>query len=357
MLRMWNGTTVNPIGKFQPTLRNPANGKQTNQTVFVVKENFKPLLGIQAIESLDLITFHSVQLVSSEIMGLCQKYRSVFNDKLGTLPGLCSLSLEMDAKPRILPIRRLPFAIKDKFELELERLLRIGVIVQVEEPTDWVSQVTVVTKKSGELRICIDPKPLNDALRREHYRLPLLEDILPSLTDARYFTKVDLSSAFWHVQLDEPSSFLTTFGTPFGRFRWLRLPFGLKVSSEIFQKRLIQAVENLAGVLCIADDVLIHGKTKDDHDRNLEMFLRRCEQLNIKLKQEKIEYCMPEVTFHGHVLTKEGIKPDPGKVEAILNMRPPTDIKEVARFSGMVNYLGAPLNGCATFHCARKICI
>ena len=103
-----------------------------------------------------------------------------------------------------------------------------------------VSQFVVPVKKSGDLRVCIDPKPLNAALKRERYQIPVIDDVLPELAEARVFTKVDLASAFWQSELDDESSLLTTFATPHGRYRWLRLPFGLCVSSELFQKHLNQ---------------------------------------------------------------------------------------------------------------------
>ena len=119
---------------------------------------------------------------------------------------------------------------REKFENELKRLEELKIITHVDEPTEWVSQFVVAMKKSGSLRICIDPKPLNAALKRERYQIPVIDDLLLDVTDACVFTKVDLSSAFWHLELDEKSSVLTTFATPYGRFRWLRLPFGLKMS-------------------------------------------------------------------------------------------------------------------------------
>ena len=97
----------------------------------------------------------------------------------------------------------------------------------VEKPTEWVTQFVVCRKKSGKLRVCIDPKPLNRALKREHYHLQVMDDVLPCFNKAKVFTKLDLASAFWHIQLDEESSFLTTFSTPFRMYRWLRLPFGI----------------------------------------------------------------------------------------------------------------------------------
>ena len=143
----------------------------------------------------------------------------------------------------------------------------------------------------------MNPKPLNEELRQEHFQQPVLEDIISKLSGSKYLTKVDLSSAFWHLELDEQSSMLTTFGSPFGRFRWLRLPFGLKVSSEIFQKRLKQAIDVLPGVKCIANDILIFGSAIYEHDQNVENLLRRCWRENIKTKKEKFEYFVQEIIF------------------------------------------------------------
>ena len=137
-----------------------------------------------------------------------------------------------------------------------------GIIGPVDEPPDWVSQMSVAEKKSG-IRICIyiDPRPLNEALKREQYKLPTLEDVLPELSNAKIFSVCDLKSGYPHCELDHSSRLLTTFATPFGRYRWLHLLFCLKVSSEIFQKRPHQALEGLEGVRCIADDVIIWGRT------------------------------------------------------------------------------------------------
>ena len=238
----------------------------------------------------------------------------------------------------VLPTRKIPVAVRQKFKNELKRLEDLNVIAPVDEPTEWVSQIVVAMKKSGSLRICIDPKPLNAALKREH-QIPVIDDLLPDLTDACVFAKVDLASAFWHLVLDDKSSVLTTFATPYGRFRWLRLPFGLNVSSEIFQKRLHQELEGLPGVKCIADDVLIYGTSDADHDRNLANFMCRCQHKGIELNSQKLEFKCKGVPFHGHLLTTEGLKPDPEKVRAITEMRRPENRDDVLRLNGMVTYL------------------
>ena len=160
-------------------------------------------------------------------------------------------------------------AIREKFNDEQKRLQDLNVIAPVDEPAKWVSQIVVAMKKSGSLRICIDLKPLNAALKREHYQIPVIDDLLRDLVYACVFTKLDLALAFWHLKLDDESSVLTAFATVYGR---LRLQFGLNVSSEIFQKRLNQELEDLPGVKCIADDVLIYGTNGADHERNLANF-------------------------------------------------------------------------------------
>ncbi|KAJ8049054.1 hypothetical protein HOLleu_01612 [Holothuria leucospilota] len=180
---------------------------------------------------------------------------------------------------------------------------------------------------------------LNNALLREHYTLPILEETLHELGQSRVFSKADLSSGYWHIQLEYESSLLTTFQTTHGRFRWKRLPFGLSVSPEIFQRKLAEALNGLKEVVCIADDVIIHGKDTKDHEECLTQFLKRCQEKGIKLNKEKLELRLEEVTFMGHRLTNKGLRSDTEKVKAITSMQAPSTIKELRRFLEMVNYL------------------
>ena len=137
------------------------------------------------------------------------------------------------------------------------------------------------------------PQPLNAALKREYYKLPVLDDVLPKLTDNKVFSKLDVREAYWHVRLDEESSKLTTMITPFGHYRWKRLPFGLKVSSEIFQRKLDEALGGLEGVFSVVDDVVIAGcgqtveEAQSDNQRKLTETLKRCSEKNITLNEDK----------------------------------------------------------------------
>ena len=118
-------------------------------------------------------------------------------------------------------------------------------MARVTTPTPWISSMVVVPKPNGTLRICLDPKDLNRALQRENYPLPTIEEVASRLHGAKVFTVLDVACGFWHVVLDEQSSFLTTFNTPFGRYRWKRMPFGIKSAPEIFQRKMHELIEGL----------------------------------------------------------------------------------------------------------------
>ena len=175
--------------------------------------------------------------------------------------------------------------------------------------------------------------------------LPVIDDILPDLGRAKVFTKADLKNGFLHVELDEESSVLTTFQTPWGRYCWKRLPYGISHAPECFQRKLDENLEGLKGVFRVFDDILITGEgdtqaeAERDHDANLISFLHRCREKNLKLNEDKLMLRCKEVPFIGHLLTREGLKPDPRKVEAILDMPKPTDVQGVQRFVNTVKYL------------------
>ena len=333
------------LGKCKIKTVNPRNGHMYNVKYVIVKDDsvLVPLISAKAAVKMGLITinydqFQSVNVVNAEL-NFCDVFPEVFDGKTGSLPGgAVHMTLTGDAVPQVRPARRIPEALKESAKIALEKLENAGKLKKVDSPTDWVNQMSLTVKKSGELRVCIDPRALNEVLRREHYKLPVMEDVLPKLKGASLFSICDLESGYHHCELDKESSLLTTFATPFGRYRWLRLPFGLKVSSEIFQKRLHQVLEGLEGIQCIADDILVYGDEKT-HDDRVRKLLERCQTLGIRLNKTKCQFCLPQFDFMGHIVSKDGLKVDPKKVEAVLEMSPPINREEVERFKGMVNYL------------------
>ena len=203
---------------------------------------------------------------------------------LGRMQGKLHLEVDDSVSPVVMPPRRVPVALKEKFKEEIDRLIDVGVLTKVEEPTKWVSSAVVTAKPNGKVRVCIDPRPLNKALHRSHYPLPVIDDILPDLGKARVFSKADLKDGFLQIELDDESSRLTTFQTPWGRHRWLRMPYGISPAPEYFQQKLDQNLQGLPGIYRIADDLLITGQgdTKEeadkDHDANLVRLLQRCRE-------------------------------------------------------------------------------
>lgn len=273
------------------------------------------------------------------------KHPKVFGPGVGRLEGKYRIVLDKDMPPVQDPPRRVPVPLRDALKDTLDDLVRQDILAPVQQPTPWISSLVVVPKKDGKPRICLDPKHLNKAIRREHYPLPTIEDVATRLHGARVFTVMDVCKGFWHVELEEDSSFLTTFNTPFGRYRWRRMPFGISSAPEIFQRRIHELIEGLQGVEVVADDFVVVGFGKTvpeatrDHDRNLEAFLRRCAVKGVKLNSDKIKLRQSEVPFIGHVATSEGLRADPNKVKAVNEMPRPTDVAGVQRLLGMSQYL------------------
>jgi hypothetical protein len=130
-----------------------------------------------------------------------------------------------------------------------------GVIEKVTKSTDWVNYIVIREKPNGRLCLCLDPKDLNEAIMRDHYPTPTLEEITPKLAGARIFSKIDARNGYWNVKLDDESSYLTTFNTPNGRYRFLRMPFGLRMSQDVFQFKIYETCRNCLGATGIADDI------------------------------------------------------------------------------------------------------
>ena len=343
VLDMYNHAKLHTVGKCRIVITNPRTNTKHSVEFLVVKDDLVPILGKRASEQMKLMTIHYENI--STINETFITYRDVFSSSLGNLPGVVKLTLCPNPNPVSVSSCRVPISMKDKVNKKLRELEKSQIIAKVDEPTDWVSRMVVGSKKSGDIRICIDPQALNKDLKREMHPLPVIDDVLPSLSKARVFSKFDLRNGYWHCVLDEPSSYLTTFQTPLGRYRWLRLPFGLAVSSEIFQKRLNTALEGLKGVVCVADDILVYGsgntdeEANTDHDRNVCGLLERCRKQGIKLNACKTDSRKSEISFLGHKISKNGLKPDPDKVASIVNMKPPQNVVEIQRLAGMVNYL------------------
>ena len=239
---------------------------------------------------------------------------------------LCSyhITLHYNHQSVIKPARRIPHSLKDKLRQTLERNVKSGVLQKVDQPTNWVSNLVVVEKKDGSLRLCLDPKDLNRAIKREHYTIPTIQEIVTEFAGKTVFSTLDLKDGYWQIQLDEESSQLCTFSTPFGRYRFTRMPFGIKSASEVFQKKNEEAFAGIPGVHIVADNIIITAKSSQEHEHILTQVLERVKDHNIVFNLHKLQLLVNKVKYLSTIVTREGTKPDPSKVRAIVEMTSPT---------------------------------
>ena len=176
-------------------------------------------------------------------------------------------------------------------------------------------------------------------MQREHYTIPTLEDITRKLSGCDTFSALDAAGGYNQISLDRVSMRLTTFIMPVGRVCYKGLPFRLSSASEIFQRKMIEAIGERPGVACYQDDVIVAGKGQE-HDKRLNEVMHTLRERGLKLNLSKCRFRKRELEFLGHVFTKDGMKPDSTKVQAILDLAPPTDVTELRRIMGTVNFLG-----------------
>ncbi|XP_055632915.1 uncharacterized protein K02A2.6-like [Toxorhynchites rutilus septentrionalis] len=224
----------------------------------------------------------------------------------------------------------------------LDELTAAGIIECVKEPmnTSFCSSMLVVPKGLSDFRLVIDLRGPNRYILRCPYAMPTLEKILAKLERANWFSTIDLSSAFFHIELHEDSRHLTNFMTEFGMYRYARLPFGLCNSPDIFQEVMERTIlVGCEGVCNYLDDILIFGRTKEEHDKNLEEVQNRLRDHNVKVNFEKCIFSSQKVKFLGFELSATGWRIEQEKLSAIKNFRRPTSCAEVKSFLGLITFV------------------
>ena len=279
-------------------------------------------------------------------------YADVFQG-LGKFPGEpYKLRLKPDAVPAKHRPRRVPVHLQDAFHEEVERLVKIDVLEKVTEPTEWVNSFVIVEKVidssnahspnhsiKKSIRLCIDPKDLNEALEREPYYSRSIDELISMFAGAKVFTIVDMDKGYWQEVLHPESRKLTCMAFDIGRYQFKRLPMGSKVASDIFQRMLDSVYIGLPGVTGIADDMVIFSRNEEEHDRNLILFLETTRKNGLVLNKKKLQFKKEEVSFFGHRWNSTGLSPDPKKTESILKMQFPPDKETMHSFLGLVNFL------------------
>ena len=250
----------------------------------------------------------------------------------------CEIKLKDNSNLFYGPIYPLTETERDELKKYLKENLEKGFIRKSTSPAG--APILFVRKKDGTLRLCIDYRKLNDMTIRNSYPLPLIGDLLDRVKGAKYFTKLDLKSAYNLVRIKEGDEYKTAFRTRYGHFEYLVMPFGLKNAPATFQHFINDVLSDYLDdfVISYIDDILIYSNTLEEHHVHVKKVLRKLLENHLVVKLEKCEFDVTETTFLGYVLSRDGIKMDKEKVKAILDWPVPTNVKEIQSFIGLCNY-------------------
>ena len=306
-LRSYSGHRIEPRG----TITFPLEWEDNSHSVlfYIVETQSQSVLSGETCENIGLL---------KRINSIEQDFPEIF-EGLGCLPGTYHIKIDPNATPVVQPPRRVLITMKDKVKEELQRMEKLGVIQRQIEPTEWVNSIVTGTKSSGQVRICIDPKDLNNAIQREHYPMKTVEEIVTEMPNAKIFSTLDATGGFCTPKLDEESSKLTTFQIPFGRYRVHSAPFGIKSTPEIYQRVMTEMIKDIEGACVIVDDILVWGENMEQHDERPKRVLDRVKQNNLNLNFSKCKLRKEEVSYVGHRISTDWLKVDPEKI--IINGR------------------------------------
>lgn len=218
-----------------------------------------------------------------------EEYQDLFNG-IGKLKNkTVKLHINKAVKPVALRHRRIPFHLCDKVEAEIKRLVDADIIEKVEDqPTPWISPIVTPPKKEGqEIRLCVDMREPNKAIVRERHVMPTFDEIVNDLNSAKLFSKLDLTSGYHQLELDEDSRYITTFTTHVGIYQYKRLNFGISSASEVFQEAIRSVIQHIHGAKNISDDKIVFGKTQEEHDRALEQTFQAIRKAGLTLSKKK----------------------------------------------------------------------
>lgn len=327
------------ISKSTAVLKVCHKEKSINEKFRIMEEKVQPTLSGDAAEALGLIKRVSSITRDRENEEWMERYESVFNG-MGHLKDFeCRIQLVENYTPKINPCRSIPIAMEARVKKEIDRMLNLGIIIPMEEYTEFVSNIVVVPKSEDKVRICLDPLYLNKCIERDSYPMKTLDRIRSKLFGAKFFTKLDACEGFWQVPLETNSIKLCTFITPWGKFAFTRMPYGIKCASDVFQNISDQLFRNMEGVESSIDDLVVWGKTKEEHDERVTKVLQRCKEAGLVLNKKKCQFLKDKVKFLGHWLTRDGIIVDDERIEDIMNIESPKNKQDIMKFLGSINFV------------------
>ena len=350
----YNNTPIKQYGTC--SVKVTFKGKQEICKFYVV-EHSTTILGVSDSEKLGLVKVnfdmiqnkmlrlvHSVNIESELFKAKIEsEYPELFKG-IGCMDSEISIKLKEGPIPHVEPIRCVPHAMQEPLKTELDKLCKEGIPhkVDISEPIEWLNSFVCVKKSNGKIRLCLDPTHLKKWIIRPRYSAKLIDDILHRLNGTKYFTVVDSTSSFFNHKLDEESSKLMTFGMPFGRYRYLRMPMGASLSSDVYQYKVDGHLEHIENCVAITDDIIIiFGFNPDgtNHNMTVRQIMNKAKEVGMRFNPAKCQFKCEEVKFFGMVLNRQGVVPDPAKIEALSKLPEPKTEVLLQSFLGMINYL------------------
>lgn len=334
------------IGSFTAKIASNVNEGEVEVVVSGNSQSI-PLLGEPALDILfpgwrRTFTVNSLNIDADNFSKFINlKYPNLFDGNFLTpiKNFVIDLKLKEGATPIFAGARPVPYAMRMRVEKELRGMVEKGILSPVKF-SRWASPLVIVQKPNSDLRICIDPKrTLNPSLIDDFYPIPNLEDLYVEVGGHELYSVVDLTGAFQQLKLSEQSCELVTINTHIGLFKFLRLPFGVKVASAAFQRVIDQILKRLPWAKAYIDDIIITARSVDEMRNKLEQLFDLLHEYGAKVNLQKCIFFKEKIDFLGHVISKEGVFASNAKIEAVVSAKHPQNVKELQTFIGLITYL------------------
>lgn len=314
---------------------------EVDTEVYVIQGARRDLLGKMTARELNLLAMGSKEMSAWTSSG--SVYNVAITSKIKIFPKAPVEQVRFLINPEIVPSQqyyiRIPESLRQPAMDRLLKMEREGIIERVDGSPNWISGLNVVMKGANDFRLTLNMKKPNRAIMRPFYRIPTLEDIRKQVDGARMFSKLDLSQAYYHLELHESARELTNFMTMNGIYRYTRLPFGASSAPEIFQKFMDQVLNGVVGVVVFLDDMLCFAEGPEELEQVVKEVKHRLRSFNLTINEDKCEYGKESLQFLGHRFDKDGINIEEMKIKALMSFRSPKTASEARSFIGLANYV------------------
>jgi hypothetical protein len=344
-----------PVRLFNPEDKDITLGRNTALGTLTIRNHTK----VQVIKKLDLLAnvkpaepigdpLNEIKLEKTNLSGGEKDKLMTFLRKNADLfatnpknPGIANVTphqIDTEGPPLHRHMYRLSQAEREHIVKEIKELLENQLIRP--SASAWAAPVVLVGKKDGSIRFCIDYRRLNSVTKRDVYPIPRIDDLFDRLGRARFFSSIDLASGYWQIPIKEEDKEKTAFTSPIGLFEWNVMPFGLTNAPSTFQRAMDLVLGGLKWDSCLVylDDIIVLSETFDQHLKHMEDVFSRLRKANFKLKASKCHFMEKEITYLGYLVSSDGIRPDPKKIQVVKDFPVPRKIRDIRGFLGLCNY-------------------